>query len=558
MKMVFEKEIIEELSRYVNVDENQLEIPPNADMGDFALPCFSFAKEFQKLPQEIASDLASKIKQSEIIENVQAEGPYLNIFINKSRFASTVLKQVHREGKSYGSSQEGEGHEALIEHTSINPNASPHLGRTRNSLIGDSLARLYRFQGFRTEVHYYVNDIGKQIAMLVYACRDKEDVSFKDILNIYIEVNRKLKENPDLEKEIFNILHKLENGDSDIKEKFRQIVNICLEGQKSLFSELGIEFDYFDYESKYLWKNTTQDILEKLEKTGKVFTDEHGRKVLDLSGYELPMKQPVMVLTREDGTSLYGLRDIAYTIDKLERSLENNIVLLGEDHKLYFKQLSAALELLGFKAPDVVHYSFVLLKEGKMSTRNGTLVLLEDVMQKSVEKAKEKIDTTGKTEDQVNELAKIIGYGAVKFTILKTSSDKNVIFDWDKALNFEGDTAPYIQYTHARIKSIIEKSKNKVTDRISYDKFNAKEIALIKHLSRFPEIVNASRKQHKPHLLANFLQELAQEFNEFYHKYPVLCDDTELKKSRLFLVKNVSVILNAGLGLLGITAPDKM
>ena len=553
MIKMLKKKVAEKIPAEINKED--ITIPPK-DMGDYALPCYVLAKELKKDPKEIAKELAEKIETEENISKAKDEGGYLNIFLNKEFLTKSVLKQVKKSGRDYGSLKLGEGKKALVEHTSVNPNASPHLGRARNSFIGDSVQRLMRFQGYKTEVHYYVNDVGKQIAMLAYACKTREVYDFSELLDIYVQVNEELKENPEKEKEIFSLLNRLENGDKEIKDLFKKVVDICLTGQKELFNELDIKFDYYDYESKYLWNNRTSEILEMLEKTGKVFVDEHGRKILDLSGYDLPMKNPVFVLTREDGTSLYGLRDISYTIDKIKRATENNVIILGEDHKLYLKQLAAALELLGFKAPDVIHYSFVLLKEGKMSTRKGNLVLLSEVMEKAKFKAAEEIKKRNPNmeENEVSELSKIIGYGAAKFTILKTSPEKNVTFDWEKALNFEGDSAPYIQYTYARIQSILNKYKANVSEKVDFSLYNEHEAQLAKKLSEFEEVL----ANEKPHLLANYLLELTQDFNNYYHNNPILNQETPLKKARLLLAESTGVVIKTGLELLGINAPERM
>ena len=237
-----------------------------------------------------------------------------------------------RQKDKYGSNYAGKEKKILVEHTSINPNASPHVGRARNALIGDSIVRILRFQGYKIEVHYFVNDVGKQIAMLVLGAEGKKNIDFKDLLSIYIEINKKIEENPELEKKALELLNKLEKGDKAIKNNFEKIVNTCVKGQIKILSELGIKYDFFDYESKYLWGKKTDETLKRLERTGKLFIDGFNRWVMDQKGYELGMKVPVLVLTRGDGTSLYPLRDIAYNLDKLKKC--DNIVILGEDQKL--------------------------------------------------------------------------------------------------------------------------------------------------------------------------------------------------------------------------------
>src|SRR3989338_5542441 len=431
----FKNTIIRFLKKEANVENIELEVPPTQEMGDYAFPCFMLAKELKKSPNEIALELSKRFKPDNLISEAKAIGPYLNFFVNKIKIAQEIIKEVLRQKDKYGSNYAGRGKKILVEHTSINPNASPHVGRARNALIGDSIVRILRFQGYKIEVHYFVNDVGKQIAMLVLGAEGKKNIDFKDLLSIYIEINKKIEENPELEKKALELLNKLEKGDKAIKNNFEKIVNTCVKGQIKILSELGIKYDFFDYESKYLWGKKTDETLKRLERTGKLFIDGFNRWVMDQKGYELGMKVPVLVLTRGDGTSLYPLRDIAYNMDKLKKG--DNIIILGEDQKLYQEQMAAVFKELEMKQPRVVHYSFVLLQEGKMSTRKGNLVLLEDFMKEAENKAKDELKKRyGKIDEKS---AKVIAYGAIKYGILKVSPEKNVTFDWEQALSFEGE-----------------------------------------------------------------------------------------------------------------------
>ncbi|MEK6858269.1 MAG: arginine--tRNA ligase, partial [Nanoarchaeota archaeon] len=473
--------------------EVTFEIPPDSKLGNIAIPCFTFAKELKKAPNIIAQEFATKIKKPSYVSEIRAIGPYVNFFYDREKFAEEVIKKIVSE-KDYGCNFSGKGKKALIEHTSINPNASPHVGRARNAIIGDSLARLLNFEKYKTEVHYFVNDIGKQIALLVLACKRKNKIpKFNELLKIYIDINNELKSNPSLENEVFSLLNSLEKGDKEIKKSFRDVVNVCIEGQRKILSDFQIEYDFFDYESDYLFNKKTNEILELLNKTGKLFQDDEKCTVLNLDGFNLPLKSPVLVLTRKDGTSLYPLRDLAYTKYKSEKGNDKNILVLGEDQKVYLKQITIGLELIKIKAPEAAHYSFVLLKDvGRMATRKGDVVLLEEFMEEAKKKAKAEIEKRHSdfTKTEIETLSKSVGYGAVKFSFLKVSNDKNITFDWDSALNFEGDTGPYCQYTHARICSILRKEKSSkgnykllITDT---------EISLINNLATFPELVKNS------------------------------------------------------------------
>jgi arginyl-tRNA synthetase len=552
---IFKEHIVKLLKNSTQLNENEistiLETPPNPNFGDYSFPCFLIAQNLKKNPVEVASNLSKYFFKDEFISKVECRGAYINFFINQTKLNEITIKEILKLKERYGS-MNIKGKKALIEHTSINPNAEPHVGRARNALIGDSLVRLLKFNGYKTETHYYVNDIGKQIAMLVLAANGKKP-RFHDLIKLYININKKIEKNPELEKKIFELLNKLEKGNSKIKKQFNEIVKICVEGQIKILNHLNIKYDYFDYESKYLFNKDCENILKDLAKTKKLFTDNENRQVLDLREF-LPEDVGFFVLTRNDGTSLYGLRDLAYTIYKINKAKDRNIVVLGEDQKLYFLQLKNALKLLNHKAPEIVHYSFVLLQEGKMSTRKGNVVLLTEFMDESLKKAQLELD---KRKNKDKKLAKIIGYGALKYSILKNSPEKNVFFDWEQALSFDGESSPYIQYSYARANSILRKVK--FDKKFNFNLLTKKEeIALIKLLSNFPDIISKSFRDLKPNYIANYSYELAQTFNEFYHNCNVIKEAKELRNVRLALVLAFTYVIKTSLNLLGIEAPKKM
>jgi len=551
----FREEIIKAIKKEIKDAEITLEIPPKPELGDYAFPCFSLAKVYKKNPMDIAKELASKIKKGSYIAEIKNIGPYLNFFINKDSLNEDTLKRILKEKDNYGSSNIGKNKKIILEHTSINPNASPHVGRARNAFIGDALARVLRFQKYNVEVHYYVNDVGKQIAMLVLATKNKKNIQFKDLLKIYMDIAAKVEKDKNLEKDVLALLYELENGDKKIINDFKRIVNISVKGQIKLLSELGINYDVFDYESSYLWSRKTHEALKLLEKSGRFFFDKDKRFVLDEKGFELGMRVPVLVLTRGDGTSLYSLRDIAYALDIGTKG--ENIVVLGEDQKLYNDQINAALKILEKKARKAVYYSFVLLDEGKMSTRKGNVVLLEDFMSEALKKAGAELKQRYKKID--NKAAKIIGYGALKYGILKVSPEKNVIFNWQQALSFDGETAPYIQYAYARISSIIKKNKNKMPKKADFSLLDKKEeIELIKKLAEFPNIVEKTSNELRPNIVANYAYELAKQFNEFYHIHNILKEKQDIKNARLLLISSIRQVLKNSLNLLGIGVLERM
>lgn len=555
---IFKHKIKEILSQHITGCEIVINTPPNEKMGDLCLPCFAFAKVLKKSPNMIAEELKDFFKNVDFVDKIEVAGPYLNFFLKREKVIENILNEIESKRDVYGSSMSGKGKKALIEHTSINPNASPHIGRARNAMIGDCIVRFLKFEGFEVDTQYFVNDVGKQIAMLVLGAEKKSEVNFNNLLEIYIDINEKIKENPELEEEVFKLLYKFENDEDNVREKFREVVDICIKGQTAILNKLGIEYDTFKYESDYIFEKRTNEILKEFEKTGKLEEDKDGRLVLNQEEYKLPMKAPYLVLTRKDKTSLYPLRDIAYTIDKIKENEDYNFVVLGEDQKLYFKQICAALDLIGYKTPTSVHYSFVLLTEGKMSTRNGAVVLLEDFMKEAVTKV---IDHMKKNKKKVDEkAAEVIAYGAVKYAIMKVSSEKNVTFDWESALSFNGDSGPYIQYSYTRINSILNKSSDILLDNadFSYLKEDA-EYTLVKELAKFDAAVKKALEEFSPNIIAKYVYGLAKKFSTFYHECPVIsAEDEEVKKARLLLIKSVKQVIKNALNLIGIEVVDYM
>ncbi len=554
----FKAIVVDLLQKELPNTEIILTVPPKSQMGDLAFPCFPLAKEMRKSPFEIAKDLKEKVQDLTLFKKVEAQGGYLNFYLNRNLVTKEILSEVSDKQSKYGSSMIGKDKKALIEHTSINPNASPHIGRARNALIGDTVVRLLKFQGYDVNTHYFVNDVGKQIAMLVLGASDKNDISFKDLLDIYIDINRRIEDEPDLKNEVFNLLYEFENGNESVRKRFKEIVKICIDGQTEILGKLGIKYDYFQFESDYVFSNRTNEILDKLEGTGRLFEDPDGRLVLNQKGCGLPIEEPYLVLTRNDKTSLYPLRDLAYTIDKMKENSEKNIIVLGEDQKLYFKQLVAALDMIGYGSPESVHYSFVLLTEGKMSTRKGTVVLLEDFMKEAVSKVKEYMSRNDKIADE--KIAESIAYGAVKYAILKVANEKNVTFNLDAALSFEGDTGPYLLYSYARINSILSKYEGEISSNIDHSLLKEDiEYEIIKEISNFEHVVNRALNEFSPHIIANYTFGLTKKFSAFYHECSVLnAESDELKKARVLLINSIREVISNCLWLLGIETIEYM
>lgn len=534
---------------------SMLEVPAQ-DKGDIALPCFKLAKEMRLAPNIIAENIAKDITD-ENLQKVEAVAGFVNFFFKPEFLAETLLSNAKITQEEISTNSGMLGKTVLIEHTSINPNASPHIGRARNSLIADSLVRVFKFLGWNTDVHYFVNDVGKQIAMLVYATQKMQSFTFADLLQIYIDINEEAKTNPQIEQEVFVLLNKFENGDKDTIASFNKLVDVCIKGQTEIFNRLNITWDKFDYESKYIHENITNKILEELKKSPKLFEDENGRYVLDQRGEPIGIEEPMLVITRQDKTSLYALRDICYSLDKARSGADRNILVLGEDQKVYFQQIAAAMRLLGAEPAEVVHYSFVLLPDGKMSTRKGTVVLLEDFMSEVVQKANEAIMEKRGIVDQ--EIAKVVGYGALKYSILKSSPEKNVLFDWATALNFNGDSSLYAQYNYARIQSILSKTDLDYSTPNLALLTTPEEIALIKQLANFETMVYNVYEKLNPSLITNYVFSLTTKFSQFYSTQNILnIEDKQLQSARLYLISKTAEAIKNSLNLLGIDVLNQL
>ncbi|MBN1291880.1 MAG: arginine--tRNA ligase [Candidatus Latescibacteria bacterium] len=543
----------------INID---FQPTPENQTGDFGFPCFVYAKVLKTSPVNIASKLAS-LSYPDIIEETKTAGPYLNFSLDRNVFATELVSEILSQKELFGSGGEGKGKRVLLEHTSINPNASPHIGRSRNGLIGDTLARLFRFEGYDVNVHYYVNDMGKQIGLLVMQAEDKKDLRFHEVLDLYVEANQRAKDDPDFEAKGFDLLMRMEHGDPEVTKAFGDMVNICLNGQLEVLGRLGLTYDTFDRESTFLHDARMDEAMEVFNKQGALFTDEHGRKVLDLQklGY-CSEEGRYIVLKRANGSTMYMYRDIAYTLEKIERGGDMNLIVLGEDHKMYFEQMETIIRSLGKTPPVAVHYSYILLKEGKMSTRQGNVVLLADFLDEAVQHARAKVEVQwpDMPEDERGEIARIIGIGAVRFAILSVRPNRNVIFDWETALSFTGDSGPYIQYSCTRIASILRKHGSEPeTLKSPLTLTHDAEWGLVFRLAAVPQDISSSLKLKNPGILATTALDIARRFSVFYNECPVLSAENEkIRDSRIAICVAARQALMNLLGLLGINAPERM
>ncbi len=540
------------------IDEIKFEEPPNPNMGDLATSvAFQLAGILKKSPVEIAKKITEVIKLNSPFERAESTGPYINFYLDNASFSKMVLELVD---ENYGSLKD-KNSKVILEHTSANPNGPLHIGHIRNAIIGDSLARVLSSAGFDVETQYYVNDMGRQIAMIVWGLQnldykmngeEKPDV---EIGKLYFQVNQALKENPEIKDEVSAILKVYEEkNQKELESQFKGVVEMCLEGVKDTSQRLHINHDRFVWESQFVRDGTVERIL----KTLKDYTTQNDVLYLDLKDYGIEKE---LILTRSDGTSLYTTRDLAYHLQKSEQS-DVVVDVLGSDHKLAIDQLTIVMGLLGGKSPDVIFYEFITLPEGSMSTRRGVFISVDELMDEAFHRALKELEVRRPelSEVEKNEIAEIIGIGAIRYFIARLSPEKHLVFKWDEALSFERGCAS-IQYAHARACKLLEKANEKdlshadIND-LSFQDLDTLEIDLLKTIAKYTSIIESSAQDLRVHPIAQYAMELAGAFNKFYKSVPVIGSEKELL--RLLLVDKSRITLQNSLNLLGIEAPLSM
>ena len=535
------KEHIEELT--LEEITALIEVPPNKDMGDFAFPCFKLAKVFRKAPNMIAAELSEKIEAKGVISNVTPLGGYINFFVNKSQLAETVIKDVLTKKEKYGHSDLGKDKTIVIDFSSPNIAKPFHIGHIRTTVIGNALYKIYDSQGYNTVRINHLGDYGTQFGKLIVAFKlwgNKEAVEanpIPELLKLYIQFHDEAERHPEMEDEARAWFTKLENGDKEAKELWQWFRDESLKEFARVYDLLDIEFDSYNGESFYSDK---MDRVIDIIKDKGLLQESQGTNIVDLEEYNMP-------------PALYR---------KENYDFEKCIYVVGSQQSLHFQQLFKVLELVGFEwAKDMVHVPFgmVALEEGTMSTRKGRVVFLEDVLKQAIEKTKETMLTKNPNALNVDEIAKQVGVGAVVFQELSNSRIKDYTFSWERTLSFEGETGPYVQYTHARCCAVLRKAEEEVTTDINYELLNDVDSAeVLKVIASFNKtILNAMRK-NEPHIITRFVLDLAQAFNKFYHDNSILVEDAELRKARLALVCATRQALENGLKLLGMQAPERM
>lgn len=537
-----------------------IEIPPNSDMGDYAFPVFKLAKTFRKAPNLIAEELAKKEFSNENIKKIANVGPYVNFFVDNSKLVESVLTETVKD--DFGSSHIGVGKNVVFDFSSTNIAKPFHIGHLRSTVIGNAIRNIMRYQGFNTTGVNYIGDYGTQFGMMISAYlkwgdEDKINANpIKELLNLYVKYNKIAKEDETYMDEARDWFDKLEKKDPTAVKLWSWFREISLKEFQRVYDLLGVDFDNFNGESFH--SQFIGDALEAIDKKN-LLEESDGAMIINLDDENLP---PVLI-KKSNGSSTYLTRDIATAMyRKKTYDFYKNVYVVASQQKLHFEQLRAVLKKMGFDWwNDCEHVSFgmVSMKDGSMKTREGKVIFLEDVLNRAIDKTKSIIEERNPNLENKEEVAKQVGVGAVIFQDLFNNRIKDYTFDWDQVLNFDGETGPYTQYTFARSCSILDKGEFKLKDNSKFDLLvDDTEIDIVKHLSKFEEVLLNATEKYEPSFLTRYTVELAKLFNKFYANCPINTVEDELKYQRLYLTYSVNKCLKLSLSLLGIEAPVRM
>ncbi len=541
-----------------------IEVPPDLTMGDYALPCFRFAKIFRKPPALIAETLKAEYKTDEVITSAVAVNGYLNFRVNKIGLIKETLSRIAEEGERYGSSDEGKGKTIVIDYSSINIAKPFHIGHLSTTVIGGALYRIFKYLGYNTVGINHLGDYGTQFGKLIYAYKawgNREEVEkggIKELTRLYVKYHKEAETHPEADDKAREYFRLIENGDEECVGLFSWFKELTLKDVNKIYDELGIKFDSYAGESFY--NDKMQPVIDELEEKGLLKTSD-GAKIVDLEEYGMP---PCLIL-RSDGASLYATRDLAAACyRKAHYDFYKCLYVVAYQQNLHFRQIFKVLELMGKPwAKDLVHVAYgmvSLLDENgnqvAMSTREGKVVLLEDVLAKCREKALEIIENKNPDLENKEETARMVGNGAVVFAALSNSKIKDIAFSYDKILNFDGETGPYCQYTAARIKSVLRKGGE--PKKYEIGAVTDEEYALISCLAEFPETVRQAAEKLEPFYITRYAINLSSLFNKFYMGCRIIGEEENVMNFRLDVCKSALRTLGNALSLLGIKVPEKM
>jgi arginyl-tRNA synthetase len=551
-----------------------IENPPNPEMGDYSFPCFKLSKALRKSPNIIAEELVNKINiDNSIFSNVKNVGPYINFFIKNSEFSKNVIEEIFEKKEKYGSSQDNLDKTIVIDYSSTNIAKPFHIGHIRSTLIGNVIKNIYKFLGYKTIGVNHLGDYGTQFGKIIAAYKlwgNDEEINkdpINQLLKLYVDYNNLCKADENMLEVARDYFNKLENGDEETVRLWNWFKDISLLEFQKVYDKLKVEFD--SYRGEAYHSQFINDVVKELEEKN-LLTESDGCKIVNLDKYNLP---PALIL-KSNSSSTYITRDIATALTrKKDYNFSKNIYVVATQQKLHFEQLIAVLKEMGYEwANDCIHVSFGMVSvkddflgtSAKLSTREGNVIFLNDVLEKSVEKTLEIINERNNTLENKEIVAKEVGIGAVIFQELFNTRIKDYSFDWNNVLNFEGETGPYVQYSAARAYSILEKNdfyskiNNIDISKFSNYEMNVDELALVKSIYKFEDILLDSAKKYEPSILARYITEVAKLFNKFYNSCPINNQEENIKEFRLVLTYCSRLLIEIGLGLLGMDTPKKM
>ncbi len=579
--MDYKERTVDYLAETLELDKDELrsylEIPPQEDMGDFALPCFRYAKTFRTAPQKIAEGFAEKLGElPDFISEVRCSGAYLNLFLARGPYCREIVREALEEGEAFAASDQGEGQTVLVEFSSPNIAKPFHVGHAFSTFIGDVLSRMYDHLGYDVKRLNHLGDYGTQFGKLIVAYdrwgdEDALEASpIAELLRIYVKFHKAAELEPELDDEARARFKALEDGREEEVALWKRFRELSLEEFNRIYKRLDVSFDSTKGEAFY--SDKIPAVVKDLEEKG-LLVDSDGAKVVMLEEEDIP---PCIVL-KSDGSTIYATRDLAAAIYRYETyKFDKNIYVVGLPQSLHFKQVFAVLKKAGFDwADDCVHVGFGLVKFPPeesggitLSTRSGNVIYLEDLLDEAVAKTKAIIVENNKdrpdpmTDEEIDETAAAIGLGAVRYTFLRSGRERDIIFRWDEILDFEGDSAPYMQYAYARAQSILRRAGDSAPERCDYEKLELSsdsEFALCREMDHIRNALEQAAEAYEPSILARQTMSLCRAFSRFYNQMPILqAEDERLRQSRLTLCRAFSSVLKTALGLLGIKTVERM
>lgn len=559
-------DIAKAIAAITDIDEAELssyiEIPPDRSMGDYAFPCFRLAKAMRKAPPAIAEELRAGITLPSSITKAEVKGGYLNFFEDRAGAASATIKRVLAEGENYGHSDEGSGKNVCVEFSSINIAKPFHIGHLPSTAIGNSLNRIYKALGYNTIAINHLGDWGTQFGKMIVAYKKWgggkpiEESTVRELVKLYVRFHEEAEKDESLNDEARAWFRKIEQGDSEAVDLWQRMKTLTLKEVGEVYKLLGVEFDSYAGESFY--EDKMQAVIDELDAKGLLKTDK-GAKIVDLSEYNMPP----CIIVKSDGATLYATRDLAAAIyRKKTYDFVKSIYVVAYQQNLHFQQFFKVLELMGYDwVKDCVHVNFgmVSMEEGTLSTRHGNVVYLEDVLNASIEKTLEIIKEKSPGLEDKEAAARAVGVGAVVWGILYNSRIKDTSFSWKKMLNFDGETGPYAQYTHARCCSVLRKAGGYDEADIDCTLLSGEaETALVKAIAAFPDTVKAAAEKYEPYLIARAAIEICSRFNKFYYDCRIMDDDMHIRNARLALTDAARICIKNALYLVGLEAPERM